>query len=419
MNVTIKPTFLSGEVQMISSKSLSHRYLIAAGLSRGTSQIDHVLDSEDITATKKALEALNVSFKGNQVIGGNLKIIHQKIDANASGSTLRFMIPIFLLMNKKVFITGHGKLVSRPLDIYENIFSKKKVFYQRLGNDHLPIEIQGPLKSGYYPLPGNVSSQFITGLMFALPLLKGDSVIEMTTPLESSGYVDITMDVLQKFGIHILNVNQAYYINGSQIYQPQNIKIEGDYSQAAFFLVAGTIGKQLELTNLNPTSKQGDQYIIDIINQMGGDVSFDHLKEVLVVKPKQTHGIEINLSQIPDLGPVLMVLAALSEGVTTFRHIERLRIKESDRLQAMLETLIKFGVEMTIENDCAIIKGQKKLKGNQIFDCFSDHRIAMAIAIAAIRADGNVTILNAEAVKKSYPDFFNVYQSLGGMIYES
>lgn len=419
MNMTIIPGKLSGKISVISSKSLSHRYIIAAGLADGTSEIDNVLDSEDLTATREALAALGVKFEENKVIGGVVKAQRQVIDAHESGSTLRFMIPIAMLQKEKIMFTGSGRLPKRTLDVYFDVFKQKNMPFWQMSDDFLPLEVQGLLKPGHYSIRGDVSSQFLTGLLFALPLLKRDSVIEITTPLESSGYVELTLDVLKRFGIHILSAGNYFYIKGSQKYQPQKAMVEGDYSQAAFWMVAGLIGSEIELLSLNPVSKQGDYKIVDIIREMNGQITYNDLNRIWKISPSDTYGITIDLSQIPDLGPILMVLASLSSGTTTFIHAGRLRIKESDRLEAMYQTLVKFGVSVEIDGDTVKIIGQKTLKGNQEFDSYDDHRITMAIAIAAIRADGPITIVNPMCVKKSYPNFFEVYQKLGGMFHES
>ncbi|MFH0767756.1 MAG: 3-phosphoshikimate 1-carboxyvinyltransferase [Bacillota bacterium] len=419
MNITITPKDLTGQVPVVSSKSLSHRYLIASGLSVGKSIIKNVLDSDDIDATKHALSTLGTQFNQEEIIGQELVLNNPVIDCHESGSTLRFMIPIALLQKEKITFTGKGRLPLRTLDVYFDIFKKKNIYYTKLSDNYLPLEVKGPLKGGFYQMRGDVSSQFLTGLLFALPLLKKDSVIEITTPLESKGYIDLTLEVLRLFEIHILKVDQYFYIKGGQKYVPQTATVEADYSQAAFWMVAGLIGKTIELTHLNPVSKQGDFKVVDIIKKMEGHIEYHNVRRIYRVKPSETVGMSIDLSQIPDLGPILMVLASLSQKTTTFFNTSRLRIKESDRFEAMYQTLLKFGVDVSIIEDKMIIKGMEKLKGNQNFDSFGDHRIAMAIAIAAIRADGPVTILNAEVVNKSYPNFFDVYQSLGGDLHES
>jgi 3-phosphoshikimate 1-carboxyvinyltransferase len=419
MNITITPNNLMGTVEVVSSKSLSHRYLIAAGLAKGMSKIKNLLDSEDIIATKKALLSFNVNFNENLVYGGNLKVINNIIDCNESGSTLRFLIPIAMLFDQEITFIGKNRLSERPLDVYYELFNQKNLYYKKVSNNHLPLIVKGKIKPGLFKVRGDVSSQFLTGLLFTLPLLNNDSVIELLTPLESKGYVDLTLDTLKLFGIHILHVDQYFYIKGNQQYVSQEVSVEGDYSQAAFFMVAGLIGDEIKLEKLNPISRQGDSHIVDLIKQMGGSIEYNHFSRYYLVKRSDTYGITIDLSQIPDLGPILMVLAALSKGETRFINYERLRIKESDRLQVMIEVLTKFGVSLYFDNDYLVIIGQESLNGDLIFDSYNDHRIVMAIAIASIKASGKVTILNADVVKKSYPNFFEVYKNLGGLLDES
>jgi len=419
MDIKITPTKLNGNVEVVSSKSLSHRYLIAAGLAKGESVIHNLLDSEDITATKKALESFNIKFDNNKIIGGNLSLINQEIDCNESGSTLRFLIPIAMLLEDEVKFIGKTRLSQRPLDVYYDLFKEKNLYYKKLTENHLPLIVKGKIKPGLFKVRGDVSSQFLTGLLFTLPLLENDSVIELTTPLESKGYVDLTIDTLKLFGIHILHVDQYFYINGNQKYKSQNVSVEGDYSQAAFFMVAGLLSDEITLEKLNPISSQGDYEIVDLIKKMNGNIEYNHFNRFFKVSKSITKGIDIDLSQIPDLGPILMVLASLSLGETRFSNFERLKIKESDRLSVMIEVLTKFGVDLYFDNQYLVIKGKEYLNGDLTFDSYNDHRIVMAISIASIKAKGAITIKNAEVVKKSYPHFFEVYKSLGGIIDES
>jgi 3-phosphoshikimate 1-carboxyvinyltransferase len=416
MNITIIPKPLTGKLDVVSSKSLSHRYLIAAGLAQGKSKIHNLLESDDLVATKEALKAFNVLIDNHVITGQEFKKTTDVIDCKESGSTLRFMIPIAMLQREIITFVGSGKLPNRPLDVYFDVFDQKHNYYRKLTDDYLPLEVRGPIKPGYYKIRGDVSSQFITGLLYALPLLSKDSVIELTSPLESKGYVDLTLDVLQKFGIHILVTDPFIYIKGNQSYRPQEATVEGDYSQAAFFMVAGLLSGEIELKKLNPYSKQGDAEMVDIIKQMQGDIDYDHLSRSYVIKPSQTYGIEIDLSQIPDLGPILMVLAACSKGKTKFKHCERLKIKESNRLEAMIFNLTKLGVSLELKGDDLTIIGRDDFIGNQTLEGFHDHRIVMALSIAAIKANGPITITNSEAIQKSYPNFFKDYQSLGGVI---
>lgn len=317
-----------------------------------------------------------------------------------------------MTLNQKVTFMGRDRLPERPLDIYEELFCAQGLHYQRKTNDHLPVEVKGPLKGGTFIIPGNISSQFITGLLFACPLLKEDSVIKIIGPLESEGYVDLTLDVLKQFGVMIQKNNHQYIIKGNQIYHPQDVHVEGDFSQAAFFMVAGLIGNAIKLHQLNHLSHQGDRAIIDIIQAMGGELSYlDHYYHV---KPSLTEGITIDLSQIPDLGPILMVLAALSAGETTFINGKRLRLKESDRLQVMYDVLKQFKVPVTLSDDTLKVKGVSMLEGDQSFDTHGDHRIAMALMIASCRCNKPIIIKDIHVINKSYPSFLKDFIHLGG-----
>lgn len=414
MNIRITPQKLSGDLDIIASKSISHRYLIAAALANGTSYIKNVLQSDDLQATKQALMCFGATFNGEEVMGRNQIITCDAIDCQESGSTLRFLVPVALLYDKPITFYGHGRLKDRPMDVYEELFSSR-VTYHKSTQHALPLTVKGPIQAGTFNMRGDVSSQFVSGLLFALPLLNEDSRITFQTPLESRGYVDLTIDCLSKFGVKIHPFDNGYRIAGRQTYQPQIMTVEGDYSQAAFWMVAGTIGHTIGLYQLDENSLQGDRQIVNLIKQMGG--SIERSQGAYRVSPTQTKGIEIDLSDIPDLGPILMVLAALSEGNTIFKGVQRLRYKESDRLQAMQDTLNKFGVLNILKDDQLIVTGVKTLKGGETFSSYQDHRIAMAIAIAAIRAEKPITLLDAQVISKSYPMFFEDYKKLGGILY--
>lgn len=407
MSIKITPKKLHGDVSVIGSKSYGHRALIAASLADGKSTISGLPNSDDIRVTLQALEHFGIQYENKEIIGKPWIYDNQPIDCMASGSSLRFFIPIAMRFEYEVTFTGEKRLFERPLDVYENIF-QDLTFNKH--EDHLVV--QGPLTHGYYKIDGHKSSQFLTGLLFALPLVKSDTVIELNTPLHSRSYVDMTLEVLKRSGIHILENKQYFMIQGNQTYTPIDYTIEGDYSQAAFFFAAGTIGKSLQIYNLNPESKQGDLKIIQIIKDMGGDIEYKD--NYFVCSPRQTKGIDIDLEDIPDLGPILMILASLSEGKTTFKSVDRLKYKESDRLAVMMNILDQFGVMIEYQKDTLIIHGQHKLKGGLEFDTYGDHRIAMALAIASIKCDDFIIIHHPEVVSKSYPEFFEVFQSLGG-----
>ncbi len=415
MDILVSPTPLSGSLHVPASKSLSHRILIAAGLSNDESQLQGLLESDDIQATKAALRALGVSINNDVIRGGFPKRIEDHINAGASGSTLRFLIPIAMLQDQPLIFEGKDRLPKRSLSIYEDLFLSKGYRYERLSDDHLPVRVQGPLRAGMYKLRGDVSSQFISGLLFALPLLESDSILEIEGPFESKEYVNLTVDVLAQFGITIEQDNQTFHIPGSQKYLANHTTVEGDFSSAAFFLVAGVIGQApITLHNLNTHSKQGDKEILTILQAMNAKITIsDH---AITVVPSSPTAHTIDLKDIPDLGPILMVLAALSEGETTFTNIERLRFKESDRVKAMEKTLLKLGANVHVTKKQMLIEGQARFTGNQTFETFDDHRIAMALMIASIKCDNPITIKNVNVINKSYPTFLETFKKLGGKI---
>lgn len=417
MNVTIKPSFLHGDVVVPPSKSLSHRAIIAAALAEGESKISNVLFSKDIKATIGAMRACGADIKEFDdyliIKGSKVKRAEKLIDANESGSTIRFMIPIALVNNEPIKFVGHNHLVKRPLDTFLEIFDKQGIKYER-GEDYLPLTVNGGLKPGRFDVRGDISSQFITGLLYALPLLDGDSHIHITTEMESKGYIDLTIDMLKMFGIEIENKNyQDYIIKGNQSFKPNDYVIEGDYSQSAFFLEADALGADINLLAMEENSHQGDKKIIQDVKDLGAEVTFSN--GVLKAKCDKLHGAVIDFAQSPDLGPALTVLAALAEGKSEFINASRLRIKECDRITCVKDELNKLGADITELPDGMIINGVEKLHGG-VVDSHNDHRLAMAFAMATLKMDGDLTILNAGSVSKSFPHFFKVFESLGGKV---
>ncbi|MBI4858291.1 MAG: 3-phosphoshikimate 1-carboxyvinyltransferase [Acetobacterium woodii] len=421
--IEITPRLLTGGLEIPPSKSVSHRAIIAAGLAHGESVISNVLMSQDMIATCNAMVALgaNITYQEEAnkrytlTIKGcdPLELKTETIDCNESGSTLRFIIPIVLLQPKRAVITGKGRLVTRPMKPFYEIFEEKSIHYEHLTKEQdLPLALEGRLTPGTYRIDGGVSSQFITGLLFALPLLTEDSVIELTSTLESKPYIDITLDVLNAFGIEIVNENdQRFLIKGNQAYTPCHYRVEGDFSQGAFWLVAGTIGEMMDCQDLNYNSQQGDKVIVDILKEMGGDIRVEADK--LVVKKSQTQGTVIDVSQCPDLVPILGVLGSLSSGTTTIVNGERLRFKESDRLMATADVLNKLGGKVEETSDGLVIHGIEGFTGGHV-QSHNDHRIAMAVAIASICADGKIVLDGAESVNKSYPHFWEDFKEMGG-----
>ncbi len=418
--VMINPGKLSGEVKIPTSKSACHRAVICAGLSKGISNISNVVFSQDVEATCEAMKNLGASIKkGSDSIKieglEELKLKHSNINCLESGSTLRFLIPIGATTGEKLTFEGKGKLVERPLKCYYNIFDEQKLKYNNV-DGKLPLTIEGKLKPGEYKIRGDVSSQFISGLMFSLPLLNGDSKIIVTTELESKPYVDLTMDMLKKYSIQIENKNyKEFIIKGNQIYKPSDYEVEGDFSQAAFWLAAGLLGNDIVCDGLDINSLQGDKAILNIIENMGGKISIEGNKVKAI--PSKTQGTIIDASQCPDLVPVLTSLAAVSEGTTEIVNAARLRIKESDRLKAISMELNRLGADIEEKEDGLIIRGKESLKGGEV-QSWNDHRIAMALAVASIKCKEPVIIKDASCVKKSYPNFWKHFRALGGHIDE-
>lgn len=421
MNLTIHPRPLSGTLRVPSSKSMTHREIIAAALAEGVSEVTGVTWSQDIEATVRILTRLGASIEKKEgeegltlSISGGLRKQEGLIEADAgeSGSTLRFLIPLGLSFGNHVVYTGHGRLAERPLTPYYRLFDKKGISYHTQGG--LPLEVSGKLTGGLYELPGDVSSQFFTGLLFALPLAEEDSVLQSTTPLESKSYVDMTVDTLSRHGITIYDRGEGRYdIPGGQHYQKGIFAVEGDYSQAAFWLTAALSGGTIALTGLSDTSLQGDRAIVTLLKDMGG--SIEKKDGRLLAEKSSLHGITMDAENVPDLVPAFAALAAVSEGVTEIIHAGRVRLKECDRLHAMAVELNKLGAEVEEKPEGLVIRGKPVLSGGTV-SSWNDHRIAMALASITPKLTGPLTIEGAESVKKSYPRFWEDFRKVGGEI---
>ncbi|MFZ2200329.1 MAG: 3-phosphoshikimate 1-carboxyvinyltransferase [Leptotrichiaceae bacterium] len=423
MKVKIKPKKLGGTIPIPPSKSYSHRAIIAAALAtsnkdKEVSRIDNLKYSVDITTTTEIMENWGANIEIGEdfeIIKGNSGIVNPKDEytqCNESGSTIRFLIPIGLSNNNKIVFDGKGKLVERPLDSYYKIFDEQGIKYSN-NNGWLPLNVDGQLKPGKYEIEGNISSQYITGLLYALPLLNGDSELRINKTLESKGYIDLTLEILEMSGIKVVNNNyKSFFIKGNQKYNPFDYVIEGDYSQVAFWIVAGLLGSEIKCLHVKKDSLQGDREIIEIVQRMGANVEiFD---DYIIVKPSQTYGTVIDISQCPDIGPILTVLAALSKGETKIINAERLRIKESDRITSIKTELNKLGANVEEVGDSLVINGVERLTGSAELSAWNDHRIAMSLAIASIKCDGEIVIDEAESVKKSYPHFWEDFKKMGG-----
>lgn len=428
--IRVFPGKLQGLVQAPSSKSMGHREIICAGLACGTSIIDNISMSKDIEATMRCLRAINVAvdevpgmFAGRralQISGtGHPMAAADSVDCGESGSTLRFFLPLGANLNCPLTFIGHGKLVSRPLQAYYDIFDKQFIQYFS-DNGKLPLTVNGKLQPGIFKLPGDVSSQFVSGLLFVLPLLNGDSVIEITSPLESSAYVDMTISCLAKFGVKVENENgrhRRYLVPGKQRYQALDSRVEGDWSQAAFWTVGGSLGAKITCAGMDFNSLQGDKAVLKIMQRMGALVEKN--ADSVTVSGGVTKATVIDAANCPDIIPVLTVLAAVSEGTTKIINAARLRIKECDRLAAMTSELNKMGADVTEEAEGLTIVGKPQgLRGGVEVDAWNDHRIAMSLAIAAQKCAQPIILTGSDSVAKSYPDFWEDYKSVGGRVEE-
>ena len=378
------------------SKSMAHRLLICGGLSEGKSVIKGISSSEDMKATLDCLSAIGAKYEieGDTVTitGADIRNIPEGavLKCRESGSTLRFFIPICLLDGKTFTLTGSEKLLSRPLSVYEDIFKKQGITFEAEPDK---IKIGGRLNSGNYKIKGNISSQFITGLLFVLPLMEKDSVIQLIPPVESLSYINLTIEALSVFGIRIeWQDEKTLFIRGGQSYKAANARVEGDYSNAAFFAALNELGSEIEMTGLNPKSLQGDKVY---------EKNF-----ALLGKGTPT----INISDCPDLGPILFAVAAVKGG-GVFTGTRRLKIKESDRASAMAEELSKFGVAVTVHEDSVVVYPHDFHAPTEILCGHNDHRIVMSCAVLLTLTGGKIE--GAEASRKSLPDFFERLEKLG------
>ena len=391
--VKIENSILRGSVTVPASKSAAHRAMICTFLAGGGS-VKPITDSKDMQATAQAIETLK---NGGEIC-----------DCIESGSTLRFMIPVAAALGKTVTFVGEGKLPQRPIGDYLRLLPEHGVNCKSDGG--LPLKISGQLTSGRFELAGDVSSQYITGLLLALPVLDGDSEIVLTTSLQSKPYVDMTVDVLARYGVEIKETENGYFIRGNQTFKVQDFTVEGDWSQAAFFLAAGAIGGDVTVCGLDVNSTQGDKKIVNVLKRFGAMITVN--ESGVHAEKSALCGIELDATDIPDMVPTVAVLAAFASGKTVITGAERLRYKESDRIDSVVTNLKKMGVEVTETPDGMIIKGGI-VQGADL-DGYNDHRIVMAFAVAALFADGTTTITDCESINKSYPDFFEDYNRLGG-----
>lgn len=431
MLARINPKPLSGTVPAIASKSMAHRIIIAAALANGVTRVACDTTCADIDATIRCLTALGSRITliegGFEIHPAPKSLEHGllralaggTLDCGESGSTLRFMLPVACALGADATFVGSGRLGERPLTPLTDELMAAGCTFEGLGG--LPLRALGRIRAGRFELPGNVSSQYVSGLLLAAPLLDGDTQIAVTGTLESRPYVDLTLNVLSSFGVQV-RVEEGATPGGlpltvfsvaRQGYRtPGTIGVEGDWSNAAFWLCAGALGRHsVTVRGVSSNSIQGDRAVNAALMLFGAKGQRN--ARTATIRPDRLHGIDLDAHDIPDLVPVLAAVAACAEGTTRITGCARLRIKESDRLATTAAELNNLGACVRVEGDGLVIEGRERLLGGRV-DSHNDHRIAMMAAVAAVRCDGPVEIAGAQAVDKSYPAFFDHYRLLGG-----
>lgn len=416
MKVTISPALLTGEAAAIPSKSHVHRALIGAALADAPTTLTGCHLSGDIRATMGCIEALGAAccLSGDTIYVEPIKErpAFAALDCGESGSTLRFLLPVAAAICTEAHFTGTGRLPQRPI---AELLAVLRTLGASFSSEALPLLLHGPIHSGLCRIRGDVSSQYISGLLMALPLLVEGGEISLTTPLASASYVDITLAVLSAYSVKVEHTEQSFFVPPGQRYRTKgSLHMEGDWSNAAFFLAAGALCAPVCVTGLSMDSPQGDKAIVQLLGRFGAKVEIEGQR--VTVRPGTLRGMEIDVSDTPDLVPILAVLAAYATGETRILGASRLRLKESDRIASVCRMLCDMGGSAEELADGLRIEGKGTLRGGRV-DSAQDHRIAMAAAVAALRAAGETEILQAEAVAKSYPGFYEDYTKLGGNVH--
>ncbi len=423
MDAKLYVSHIGGSIAVPPSKSAAHRAVLSAALATGTSHIHNIEYSDDIRATIDAVAQLGAKIIREedsltmQGCGDGFATVTRPVFCKESGSTLRFLIPVFSLTAQKIRFTGAPRLFARPQEIYRALFEKQHLRFEQ-GPEG--ITIFGRLLPGIFTLPGDVSSQFISGILFAAPLLESDSTIQVLPPFESKSYVGLTIDALSRFGVRVEESpgpegKTIFKVAAPQHYRPCDLSVEGDYSQAAFPAVLGCLTGGVTVTGLRPESRQGDKVILDILRRCGAKFSAE-ADGTLRFERSLLHGVEIDLSDCPDLGPILIAMGCFCSGTTVIRNAGRLRIKESDRIEAMRCELAKMGGRVSAAGDTVTIDGCALHAPSEPLEGHNDHRIVMSLAVAALGAGLPAEIRGAQAVAKSWPGFFDAMKKLGAKV---
>ena len=416
MQVTVFPSVATGKISAIASKSVAHRLLICASFADKPSTIRCEQINDDIIATAECLTALGATITRREYFYDvtPIKNVNKNaiLNCNESGSTLRFLLPVCAVLDGNFTFKMQGRLPSRPLSPLEELLEENGIAISHPTQDTLAVS--GKLTGSELEIAGNVSSQFISGLLFALSISKSKEkkTLKITTKIESEPYINLTLDALSAFGVSITKNENCFIIpENSDFIAPQSLNVEGDWSNAAFPLALGIIGKgEVSVENLLPSSQQGDKKIVEILRAFGGKIE-EH-GNCFTAYPSKLRAIDINAENIPDLVPILATVASVAEGTTVIYGASRLRLKESDRLMTVSSFLSELGADIHQTDDGLIINGKKKLNGGCV-NSFGDHRIAMSVAIASSVCENQVVLQGAEAVNKSYPDFWQDMNALG------
>ncbi len=413
MDIRISPAPLAGTIAAIPSKSDAHRLIICAALADRETRLHLPSSSRDIDATCACMRALGADIRreGENILIKPIKSVPENpvLDCEESGSTLRFLLPLAAAVSDSVTFTGRGRLPERPL---KDLMDAMKAHGVSFSAEKLPFTTRGRLQPGDFSISGSVSSQYITGLLLAASVLESDSRILLTSPLESAAYVDITLYALRRFGMEVERLENGWLVPGGQSMQSSGaLRVEGDWSNAAFPLVAGLLGGGITVTGLAMDSPQGDRAIVEVLKDFGADITVTD--DTVRVNLGSLHGCTVDMREIPDALPALAVVAAHAAGETRFINAGRLRLKESDRLTAVATLLHSLGGDAQELPEGLVVRGGRPLTGGEV-DGFGDHRIVMAASVAASAARGEVIVHGAQAVEKSYPAFFEHFNALGG-----
>lgn len=403
MDLKVSKTEICGEVQIPPSKSVAHRKMIGAALAGCT--LDMSEGGKDMLATARCLKDLAPYING-QSVNENIPVLN----AGESGSTLRFLLPVACALGATVIFDGEGRLKDRPLSGLTQALAAHGAIIERTGNFPLPLKVSGKLKAGEFKIDGGVSSQYITGLLFALPLLDGDSSITVVGELVSKSYVNITLGVLAEFGISVETTETGYFVKGNQRYiAPSDLSVEGDWSSAGFMLALGTLAGEVRLKGLNKNSLQGDKTVVDLLRSAGAVIVEGG--GVYVARKSKLHAIDFDAENCPDAVPIMATALSFADGASHISHVDRLRDKESDRLDAVCQMLGAFGIKTEYGNDTLTVFGGEH-KACEV-DGFGDHRMAMSATVCALATDGESTVHGVECIDKSYPSFIVDLTELG------